>query len=118
MHRSFHPLVSSLVLVALAYLCYELARVFFEQYADASGVAFRAMSNAKSHGDNSGATLVGLPSPQRYKDRVDMMLLASVLVLVLSGVLAFRRKHWSCWIAVCLAAVSVVLVFKLDGIRF
>jgi hypothetical protein len=118
MRRAFHPLVLSLVMIALAFLCYELASVFFGQYAHASGIVSHAISEAKSHGDYSGATLVGLPNPGKYKHRVDMMFLASVLVLILSVILAFRRRHWSCWIAVCLAVVGVVMVFDLDSIRF
>ena len=105
-------------MIGLAFLCFGLASVFERQYAHASGVAFRAISEARSRGDYSGAILVGLPDPGKYQDRVGLMLLASVLILFLSIALAVRRKHWSNWVAVCLAVVSLVVVFGLDSIRY
>ena len=118
MRRAFTPFYLSLAMIGLAFLCFGLATVFERQYAHASGVVSRAISDAKSRGDYYGATLVNLPSPGKYKHRVDMMLLASVLIVFLSIALAVRRKHWSYWAAVCLAVTSTVMVFGLDSIRY
>jgi hypothetical protein len=92
--------------------------VFERQYAHASGIVSQAYSDAKSRGDYSGASLVGLPSPETYKRRAYMMLWASVAVSILSGILAAWREHWSCWVAAVFTTVVATAIFVLVQVRY
>jgi hypothetical protein len=100
---SFSPL--SLLPIVLSAGCYWSASFFHGQYARASGVVSRAIHEAKSRGDISGDTLVGLPSPETYFTRAELMFLVAILVCAVTLVLAVRHKHWTDWLAVLIATV-------------
>src|SRR6516162_7353638 len=101
MRHPKNPIYLSLVLVGLAILCLSLATVFERQYGLASVVVSHAMSVAKNRGDGSEASLIGLPNPETYKRRVQMMFWLLVPVFIVSGAFAVRVKHWSYWLTVC-----------------
>lgn len=98
---SFSPL--SLLPIVLSAGCYWSALFFHGQYARANGVVSRAMHEAKSHGDISGDTFVGLPSPETYFGRAELMFFVAILICALAVVLAVRHRHWIDWLAVLIA---------------
>jgi hypothetical protein len=104
---SFSPL--SLLPIALSAGCYWFASFFHGQYAHANGIVALAMREAKS-GDISGATLVGLPSPDTYFGRAESMSFVAILVCVLALVIAMRHKHWADWLA---AGIATAVAFAI-----
>ena len=50
--------------------------------------------------------VAGLASPDTYKHRDDVVLLADILVCMLALVLAARHKHWVDWLAVVVAIAA------------
>jgi hypothetical protein len=104
----------SLVPVLLSVGFYWAAAFFHAQYAQANGIVARAIREAKSRGDAFGSSLTGLPSPETYFMRAELMFLAAILVCALAAFLALRRKHWLDWSALLVVvAITLAIPFHL-----
>ena len=87
---SFSPL--SLVLIFLSVACLCLSCFFEAQYG-------------RTYGAHLGRHVVGLASPETYKTRDEVVLLADILVCMFSVGLALSRKHCVHWVAVVCAVI-------------
>jgi len=59
----------------------------------------------RAYGAHLGRPVIGLASPETYKTRDNVVLLADILICVLAVVLALSRKHWAHWLAVVCAVI-------------
>ncbi len=97
MQRASSFSFASLVLISLSIGCFCLSYFFEVQYARAYGAKF-------------GRSVVGLASPETYKNGEAVVLLADILVCVLALVLAVRQKHWVHWLAVAVTVGAGLLI--------
>lgn len=60
----------------------------------------------QAYGAHLARPLIGLASPETYKNRDETVLFADILVCILAMVLAVRHKSWLDWLAVAFTAVT------------
>jgi hypothetical protein len=99
---SFSP--ASLVLILLSAGLFCLSCFFEAQYGRAYGV-------------HLGRSVVGLASPETYKNRDEVVLLADILVFTLAVILAVSHKHWVDWLAVAVATVAGLAILVNVSVR-
>ena len=107
MQRAGSPVLLNAVVVTLAAACYGVAVFFHNQYVQAHGAVSQALRESRSLG---AALPVGLPNPEAYFTRAEVMFYSGLVILGFAAVVAFGTKRWYGWLGLLVASSLIFAI--------